>query len=496
MKSLGIPFFSGRALLGILMIIFATILYASPPARVARLSEIQGVVSFLPAGMNTWVNAILNRPLTTWDRLWIDKNSYAKLQLGTATVYVGGHTSFAILNLDDRLGQFQITEGRLNLSIKKIMPNQEYEIDTPNLAFSIREVGDYRIEVDAAGNTCVVTYKGAGEVVGDQLKHSVREGRSYRFVGNDLHNPRVIPLVKDDLDALCFDQKVPTVHYVSDAVIGYEDLEGYGEWLHLAAYGYVWAPAKVALHWAPYTQGDWLWIDPWGWTWVDKSPWGFAPFHYGRWIFVDARWVWIPGPLETTPVYAPALVEFVSLDNELAWFPLGYNEIYVPPYPVSQNYFININYSNTTMMSSEISNIYNNQFEQKSFINAQIPHAMRVTSLENFIHLQPHSEANEKLQETMISKGKFSTTPAVSPILQSVLGGTKQASVLPPAMVIERVTLTQKIPAAMPVPFSIKQSRLMETQGKPLDPEELRKMPVPATLRSPLPNIKIVSSYE
>ena len=38
--------------------------------------------------------------------------------------------------------------------------------------------------------------------------------------------------------------------------------------------------------WAPYRYGHWTWVSPWGWTWVDDAPWGFAPFHYGRWVVV------------------------------------------------------------------------------------------------------------------------------------------------------------------------------------------------------------------
>ena len=46
----------------------------------------------------------------------------------------------------------------------------------------------------------------------------------------------------------------------------------------------VWFPAAVPADWAPYSAGHWAWVRPWGWTWVDDAPWGFAPFHYGRWV--------------------------------------------------------------------------------------------------------------------------------------------------------------------------------------------------------------------
>ena len=35
----------------------------------------------------------------------------------------------------------------------------------------------------------------------------------------------------------------------------------------------------------------------WGPTWVDYAPWGYAPFHYGRWAYIHGRWGWCPGRL-------------------------------------------------------------------------------------------------------------------------------------------------------------------------------------------------------
>ena len=48
-----------------------------PPSRVARLSYAHGTVSFNPAGTDDWVSAVVNRPITTGDKLWTDKGSRA-----------------------------------------------------------------------------------------------------------------------------------------------------------------------------------------------------------------------------------------------------------------------------------------------------------------------------------------------------------------------------------------------------------------------------------
>jgi hypothetical protein len=74
----------------------------------------------------------------------------------------------------------------------------------------------------------------------------------------------------------------------------------------------VWAPLTVAADWAPFQHGRWIWHARWGWTWVDRAPWGFAPFHYGRWVLWDSRWVWMPGAWVARPAFAPALVSFTG----------------------------------------------------------------------------------------------------------------------------------------------------------------------------------------
>ena len=52
--------------------------------------------------------------------------------------------------------------------------------------------------------------------------------------------------------------------YVSSEVIGYEDLDGHGEWLDASEYGHVWRPRYLVYDWAPYRFGRWGWVSPLG----------------------------------------------------------------------------------------------------------------------------------------------------------------------------------------------------------------------------------------
>jgi hypothetical protein len=76
-------------------------------------------------------------------------------------------------------------------------------------------------------------------------------------------------------------------------------LDGHGEWVNDSTYGTVWVPAssEVGTDFQPYvTAGHWTYSDDTDYVWVSDYSWGWAPFHYGRWVVVPNHgWVWIPG---------------------------------------------------------------------------------------------------------------------------------------------------------------------------------------------------------
>ncbi len=144
-----------------------------------------------------------------------------------------------------------------------------------------------------------------------------------------------------------------STRYVSPETTGYNSLDRYGRWDTLPDSEAAWFPTSVPDDWAPYRFGHWDSIAPWGWTWIDDQPWGFAPFHYGRWINVDGHWGWVPGAVVPHPVYAPALVAFIDAPADpgsgpdagpdVAWFPLGPGDDYSPWYQAGPDYVESIN---------------------------------------------------------------------------------------------------------------------------------------------------------
>jgi hypothetical protein len=468
-----------------------------PPSRVARIGYLEGAVSFQPAGETDWVGAVPNRPLTTGDQLWSDQDSRAELQLGSAVLRLGANTGFSFLNLDDHTVQIQLTSGSLNVRVRRLDQNDVFEIDTPNLAFSISQPGNYRLTASQDGSTTAVSIRaGGGQATGNGQTYTLYAGQVGTFSGTDSLNADVEDIGDpDQFDnwASQRDQRYDnsrSSQYLSRDVVGFEDLDENGAWRDDSNYGHVWFPNQVAVGWAPYHTGHWAWISPWGYTWVDDSPWGYAPFHYGRWVSVGGRWGWIAGPVAVQPVYAPALVVFIGaggagFGGNIGWFPLGPREVYVPTYAVSPAYMNRVNISNTTVSTTTVTNVYNTTIINKTTItnvtyaNRTVQGAVVVVPQHSFASAEPVARVAVAVSPQQIAAAPVSARVAVVPTHESVLG-SKAASVghvtAPPAAIRNRQVVAKTTPPPQPVPFAKQQQALAAHPGQPLAKHELQTL--------------------
>jgi hypothetical protein len=329
---------------------------ADPPSRVARLSIAQGNVSLEPASVNQFSPADLNDPLTTGDRLWADNGAQAELEAGQLALRLGEATDLTVTAMTDALAQFGLAQGSVHLRTYALDPGTTTELDTPNVAITVTQPGDVRVDVDPNSDTTIVTLiSGEVEVDGNGLQQTLQPGQRVRLAGTDPVSAQWLQAVDNDgLDSFSAERdqayegaESAEQSYLNPDTVGGADLAQYGDWTPDADYGDVWYPTQVAVGWQPYCYGHWTWVAPWGWTWVESEPWGFAPFHYGRWTQVRSRWGWIPGPPVVHPVYSPGLVVFVRPGTGVtAWFPLGPNEPYAPWYHASALYLNRVNVSN------------------------------------------------------------------------------------------------------------------------------------------------------
>jgi hypothetical protein len=482
---------------------------ADPPTRIARLAYAEGSVSFQPAGTQDWVAAPLNRPLTSGDVLWVDNGSRAELQLDGSAVRLGNGTELSLIELSDEVTQLQLSSGILILRVRQLEDNATYEVDTPNLAFSVLRPGTYRISVDAGGNnTSIIVRSGQGEVSGANTAYTVQSGDYDVFSGNAM-SPLTAQAQPQAPDSDAFDDwswdrdshwdRSASARYVSDDVVGYEDLDDQGSWTNTPDYGPVWYPNSVPVGWAPYQVGYWSYIAPWGYTWVDAQPWGFAPFHYGRWIWGGRSWGWVPSPprpargIYIRPVYAPALVAWVGAGAAVAWVALGPHEVYVPRYPVSANYVRNINVSNTTVNTTVINNIYNttvinNRTVNMTYINRGAPGAITATSTTAFTSGQPVARNVIKVDPHQLAAASIRPlAPAEVPTRQAVLGSSRAVATRPPRAVLTRSVVARTPPPAPPPSFEARQAAIKANGGKPLSVAQVGQMQRAAPAARPAP---------
>jgi len=138
-----------------------------PPGRVARLQYMTGQVSVQPEGTGDWVQGSANRPLTNADNVWADRESRAELGLGNGLLRISSESSLTLTNIDNNAVQVSLHQGALNVHVRHLYEGEVWEIDTPNLAFTVRKPGDYRFDVDPNGDSTMITVrKGEGEATG------------------------------------------------------------------------------------------------------------------------------------------------------------------------------------------------------------------------------------------------------------------------------------------------------------------------------------------
>lgn len=407
---------SSAVLLGVMA--GAVFAQGDPPGRIGRINYAEGNVSFAPSGDDEFNDADLNRPLSPGDKFWTDKGVRAELQAGSAAVRMDGGTHLTILALDDQSTQISVTRGTVYVRVRSLPEGENFEVDTPNLAWRASYPGDYRIDVDAQrGTTRVTIQSGTGAVYGEKGQalpmgggqQIVFKGRTLAQVNSNDQPPQ------DNFDRWAAernrreDQSV-AARYVPREVVGYQSLDSTGQWQQDAGLGVVWYPQNVKADWAPYRNGRWEWLAPWGWTWIDEAPWAFVTSHYGRWALLNKKWAWVPGRMGLRPIYAPALVAFVGNGNAplaisgrqtVAWFPLAPGEAWQPGYKATPLYISSINANMPPLQDG-------------AYAHQRKPEALTAIPMEDFQRGKPSKVNNRILvAATALSNAQVISPPAM-----------------------------------------------------------------------------------
>lgn len=318
------------------------------PGRVGRIADSAGEVFLAPQDKpDEWVAVGLNYPVAGGDNLWAGKNGRAEIDFGAGQFRLASDTNIHVSRLDDREFALFVAQGRVSVRVRFLEPGETARVDTPNAQVVLTRPGLYRVDVsEDREHTQLSVREGEANVLTLGAVQQVLPGQTAAIDGTE---PRYAD-VRNGIGTDGFDSwaasrdrrydRGRSANYVSPQMVGAADLDRYGTWSQVPEYGAVWYPSDVGADWAPYRNGYWTEVGAWGPTWVDNAPWGYAPFHYGRWAYVGGRWGWCPGRYVARPLWAPALVGWaggagwsLSVSTGVpvyGWVPLAWGEPFRP----------------------------------------------------------------------------------------------------------------------------------------------------------------------
>ncbi len=375
---------------------------ADPSTLAGSLAEITGTVSYHAAGATEWSPATQNFPVTSGNAYWTEPQASATIDIGDDELVMDGGTELDVTTLDAHQFVASLPQGALFLGLRDLPDGQALTVTTPRGEVQITQPGEYEIVAGDTNNpTSVTTVAGSATVTATGLNLTISAQQTGSITGSSSFQGQVFAMQQDQFLQTQLSRFQPPRQQPPQEVAqqvrymtGGAQLAQYGSWSSTQQYGQLWYPNDVPSGWTPYSDGHWSYIAPWGWTWVDAEPWGFAPFHYGRWINDGGRWGWMaaaPGVAYGGgyPVYAPALVGFVGVGADIlagaafgfgvglyggggiGWFPLGFRDPFVPWYHVSDGYFRGINrFSGLDIRNISITNYRNitiNHFSNARF---------------------------------------------------------------------------------------------------------------------------------
>jgi len=293
-------------------------------SRVARVSAVAGPVQYRSTSDAIWSDALVNEPVAAGAGVRNARDAVAELRSAGIGVALAVSSELTIVRFDRDVLEIAVTQGRVGVHLDPAGAVGLVQIDLPRGGAWLAEPGDYDIAAGDAETPARIEVFAGKTLLGGGL-----DDRNFATAERDAFNDWW--LSHDD------DTTAEDIGHLPPGIAGAAALAVAGTWETDAKLGEIWYPNGVADDWAPYRDGSWRFLPPWGWTWIDNAAWGFAPSHYGRWARIGERWAWAPGPQADAPDYNPAEVAFIGTAGiglsqpgdsgpAVAWFPLAPGE--------------------------------------------------------------------------------------------------------------------------------------------------------------------------
>ncbi|HWN06737.1 MAG TPA: DUF6600 domain-containing protein, partial [Steroidobacteraceae bacterium] len=286
-----------RSLLLVFALAASGLASGEQPGRIARLSYVEGEVTFRGA-QEVAPSALPDRPLDTGDRISTARDGRAEFSLGNATLRLDEDTAITVDELGASAVRIEVAAGTVSLHLRELFEDESYELATPNTTVAFRAPGEYRVDITPSGATDLTVRAGNAEVATAGGPVRVADGQRVRLEGRAEFASLVTPRAADEFDDWVLEREVqlaeaaPPVDETSEY---YEDeaLDEYGEWRDDASYGRIWMPNYAYGGYDPFGYGHWQYTG-YGYSWYDPMPWSGYTSHHGRWVRHQGRWCWVP----------------------------------------------------------------------------------------------------------------------------------------------------------------------------------------------------------
>ena len=279
--------------------------------RIVRLSYVDGNVQRASADSFGYENATLNTPLVERDQIRTGQDGYAEIQFEDgSTIRMAPFSQITFSELARLSSGATVTtadldQGEAEFRVTRHNDDGLFTIRTHQRVITLKHTSRFRVTSSNSQPLEVVVWKGEVSLQDPDTGKEVAVKKNETFQQDTLDAGRY-DLQKDaqadDLDDWSSQRedyigKYANAGYTgSPYQYGLADLNYYGQYYNLPGYGYCWRPTNVNLGWDPFMNGYWTYSPAFGYTWVSAYPWGWMPYRYGHWVFVNGYgWVWQPG---------------------------------------------------------------------------------------------------------------------------------------------------------------------------------------------------------
>lgn len=283
------------------------------PDQRSRITYVRGDVVIQPSVSGNTLEAVINMPFMKGDRLATGSDGVLEFRLGDGVTGWSWYetkielTESMMLTTDERRTHIKLWYGAVavrSYPLSHLVHRASVNMGVSQLDLDADSLVRITIESDQTA-VYVTAVKGGATIDPEGARHRVAQGETWRspYGSNDWNSFR--PLGEDAFDTwyLEREQLVTDAYEYADQIPAgavpaeYADqvagLHGYGRWIYVDQ-GWYWMP-YVASGWVPYHTGFWDYVSPWGWIWIPFEPWGWTAYHYGYWRFFAGRgWMWFP----------------------------------------------------------------------------------------------------------------------------------------------------------------------------------------------------------